>query len=218
MTMIKLHYLNRSRAKRILWLLEEIGQPYETVLYQRDAKTSLAPPELKLVHPLGKSPVIEIDGICLAESGAITEYLIERFAPERLAPARGSAEYAEYLQWIHFAESSAMLPLLLRMFILRDGCTTHGLLDYAQHECEQVLNYLNQQMTGKRYWVGERLSGADIMMSFIMDILSLSGSLERYPNLARFAEQLHTHPAWRKANAFEQQCTSSVDGSLAHGD
>lgn len=211
--MIKLHYLNRSRAKRIFWLLEEIGQPYETVVYQRDAKTSLAPPELKQVHPLGKSPVIELDGWVLSESGAITEYLIDRFASERLAPVRGTLEYAQYLQWIHFAESSAMLPLLLRMFIQRDGCSTNGLLGYAEHECQQVLNYLNQHMQGKRYWVGDRLSGADIMMSFIVDVLQMSGSLQDYPNLAHFAQQLQTHESWRKANAFEQECSSVTDCS-----
>ena len=209
--MIKLHYLNRSRAKRILWLLEELGQPYETVVYQRDAKTSLAPPELKQIHPLGKSPVIELDDWVLSESGAITEYLIERFASERLAPDRGSLEYAQYLQWIHFAESSAMLPLLLRMFIQRDGCSTNGLLGYAEHECQQVLNYLNQHMQGRRYWVGDRLSGADIMMSFIVDVLQMSGSLQVYPNLAQFAQQLQTHESWRKANALEQQCSAVSD-------
>ena len=209
--MIKLHYLNRSRAKRILWLLEELGQPYEVVVYQRDAKTSLAPPELKQIHSLGKSPVIELDDWVLSESGAITEYLIERFASERLAPDRGSLEYAQYLQWIHFAESSAMLPLLLRMFIQRDGCSTNGLLGYAEHECQQVLNYLNQHMQGRRYWVGDRLSGADIMMSFIVDVLQMSGSLQVYPNLAQFAHQLQTHESWRKANAFEQQCSAVSD-------
>ena len=202
--MIKLHYLNRSRAKRIFWLLEEIGQPYETVVYQRDAKTSLAPPELKGVHPLGKSPVIEIDGLVLAESGAITEYLIDRFAADRLAPARGKVEYAQYVQWIHFAESSAMLPLLLRMFILRDGCQTNHLLDYAQAECAQVLNHLNQSLAGKRYLVADRLTGADIMMSFIIDVLLMSDSLHNYPNLVDYAQQLQTHEAYLKANAFEQ--------------
>ena len=203
--MIKLHYLNRSRAKRILWLLEEIGQPYETVTYQRDAKTSLAPAELKQVHPLGKSPLIELDGFVLAESGAITEYLIDRFAADRLAPARGTADYAAYLQWIHFAESSAMLPLLLRMFILRDGCQTNHLLDYAQGECAQVLTYLDQSLADKRYLVADHLTGADIMMSFIIDVLVMSNSLHHYPNLAQYAQQLQTHESWLKANAFEKQ-------------
>lgn len=203
--MIKLHYLNQSRSKRILWLLEEIGQPYEVVSYQRDAKTSLAPPELKAIHPLGKSPVIEMDGLCLAESGAITEYLIDRFASDRLAPARGTQDYTLYLQWIHFAESSAMLPLLLRMFILRDGCQTNRLLDYAQHECDQVLNYLDQSLAGKRYLVADRLTGADIMMSFVVDVLQLSRTLANYPNLCQYAEQLQTHTAWVKANEFERQ-------------
>ncbi|HHX06303.1 MAG TPA: glutathione S-transferase, partial [Pseudomonas sp.] len=113
--MIKLHHLNASRSIRILWLLEEIGQPYEIIKYQRDANSNLAPQSLKAIHPLGKSPVIELDNKVIAESGAIVELLIKRFAPE-LAPDQLSAEYSDYLQWIHFAESSAMLPFLLKVF------------------------------------------------------------------------------------------------------
>ena len=115
--MIKLHHLNKSRSKRIIWLLEELGVDYDVVAYQRDAVTSLAPPELKAIHPLGKSPVIESDGMVIAESGAITEYLIEQHGAGILSPDRGTKEYVEYLQWLHFAESSAILPLLLKMFI-----------------------------------------------------------------------------------------------------
>ena len=119
--MITLHHLNKSRSKRIIWLLEELGQPYEIKSYQRDSQTFLAPPELKQIHPLGKSPVIEMDGQVIAESGAITEYLIEKYAADTLAPARDSADYVSYLQWLHFAESSAMLPLILRMLVQKDG-------------------------------------------------------------------------------------------------
>lgn len=119
--MIRLHHLNQSRSLRILWLLEELGVPYEIISHQRDPNTHLAPDSLKAVHPLGKSPVIEMDGQLYAESGAITELLIERFAPERLRPTTDSADYGHYLQWINFAESSLMLPLLLELFTKKAG-------------------------------------------------------------------------------------------------
>ena len=141
--MITLHHLNRSRSKRIIWLLEEIGQPYKIEAYQRDAESSLAPDSLKKIHPLGKSPVIDEDGVVIAESGAIVEYLVDKFAADRLAPARGTSEYAEYLQWIHFAESSAMLPLLLRMFLQRDGAKTNFVGDYADAETAKVLSLIH---------------------------------------------------------------------------
>lgn len=126
--MITLHHLNKSRSKRIIWLLEELGVDYHVVAYQRDSVTFLAPPELKAIHPLGKSPVIEADGKVIAESGAITEYLIAKYAPQRLAPAQESDEYVEYLQWLHFAESSGILPLLLKVFLTKDGTQTQFLL------------------------------------------------------------------------------------------
>ena len=112
--MIKLHHLNASRSIRILWLLEEIGVPYELVQYKRSTTTNLAPESLKAIHPLGKSPVIEIDGQVIAESGAIVESIISKYAPH-LAPSEGTPEHTDYLQWIHFSESSAMLPFLLKV-------------------------------------------------------------------------------------------------------
>lgn len=135
--MITLHHLNKSRSKRIIWLLEELGEAYEIKSYQRDSQTFLAPPELKKIHALGKSPVIEFDGQVIAESGAITEYLIERFAADRLAPARNSQDHINYLQWIHFAESSAILPLLLRMLVAKDGSKTPFLEGYAKGKCKR---------------------------------------------------------------------------------
>lgn len=118
--MITLHHLNKSRSKRIIWLLEELGLEYEVKPYLRDSVTFLAPPELKAIHPLGKSPVIEDNGLVIAESGAITEYLIQTYGAN-LAPKLGTSAYIEYLQWLHFAESSAILPLLLKMFVAKEG-------------------------------------------------------------------------------------------------
>lgn len=203
--MIILHHLNQSRSKRIIWLLEELGVEYKIVPYQRDSVTFLAPPELKTVHPLGKSPVIEEQGKVITESGAITEYLIAKYASDRLAPTLGSDEHLDYLQWLHFAESSAALPLLLKTFVAKDGAPTNFLADYAEVELDKVMSYVNQRLEGKRYFVADTLTGADIMMSFIVDILGKFGLLERYPNIAQYAQQLATHASWQKAEQLEVQ-------------
>jgi len=138
--MIKLHHLNASRSKRIIWLLEELNLDYEIVAYRRDAVTNLAPPELKNVHPLGKSPVLEDAGHVIAESGAITEYLTETYGKGKLMPAKDTAEYIQYKQWMHFAEGSAMLPALLLMFLRVDGCKTNMLQGYAESEMHITLS------------------------------------------------------------------------------
>ncbi|MCG6347339.1 glutathione S-transferase [Vibrio fluvialis] len=206
--MITLHHLNRSRSKRIIWLLEELEVEYQIVPYQRDSLTFLAPPELKAVHPLGKSPVIEIDGRVIAESGAITEYLIERFAPQRLAPARDSADYIDYLQWLHFAESSGILPLLLKLFLAKDGAKTQFLAGYANSEAAKVLGYVNAQLEGKNYLVADKLSGADIMMSFIAEGVQTSGMLDHFPNIKAYLSGLSTLPAYQKANRIEAELSA----------
>ena len=117
--MITVHHLNNSRSQRVLWLLEELGVPYEIKRYMRDSQTMLAPPELRAVHPLGKSPVITDGGNTIAESGAIIEYLVERYGGGRLIPAAGSPERLRYTYWLHFAEGSAMTPLLLELIFER---------------------------------------------------------------------------------------------------
>lgn len=208
--MITLHHLNKSRSKRIIWLLEELGQPYQIKSYQRDSQTFLAPPELKQIHPLGKSPVIEMDGQVIAESGAITEYLIEKYAADTLAPARDSADYVDYLQWLHFAESSAMLPLLLRMFVQKDGCKTNFLEGYAAIEASKISHYFNDRLADKTYLVAGKLTGADIMMSFVVELLANSGDLEKFEHIQRYATQLSLHAAWVKASEIEKQLDASV--------
>lgn len=203
--MIKLHHLNKSRSKRIIWLLEELGVEYEIVPYQRDSATFLAPIELQNIHSLGKSPVIEDDGTIVTESGAITEYLIDKYKATALAPDRDSADYVQYLQWLHFAESSAILPLLLKMFIEKDGCETNFISQYAEMEINKVVSYFDKSLDNKRYLVGDALSGADIMMSFIVEIITNNGKLSEYKNIERYATQLGTHPAFFKAEIIEQQ-------------
>ncbi|MDN3616833.1 MAG: glutathione S-transferase family protein [Vibrio gallaecicus] len=201
--MITLHHLNKSRSKRIIWLLEELGVDYQIKPYQRDSVTFLAPPELKAVHPLGKSPVIEDNGVVITESGAITEYLIDKYGAGKFSPNRGTSEYVEYSQWLHFAESSGILPLLLKVFVLKDGCETNFLNDYADIETSKVMSYVNDSLEGKTYLVAEQLTGADFMMSFIIEILEANGSMHLYPNIELYAKQIQSHATYHKANAIE---------------
>ena len=201
--MITLHHLNKSRSKRIIWLLEELELEYEIKPYLRDSVNFLAPPELKSIHPLGKSPVIEDDGLIISESGAITDYLIEKYGKGKLAPKRDTHAYVEYSQWLHFAEGSAMLPLLLKLFVAKDGCETNFLAGYADAETLKILTYFNQSLEGKTYLVDEQLTGADIMMSMIVGTLVANGSIENFANLARYAKQLASHQAFQKADEVE---------------
>lgn len=203
--MITLHHLNKSRSKRIIWLLEELELEYEVKPYLRDSVSFFAPPELKSIHPLGKSPVIEDDGLVITESGAITDYLIETYGQGKLAPKRGTKAHVEYSQWLHFAEGSAMLPLLLKLFVAKDGCETNFLAGYADAETLKILSYFNQSLEGKTYLVDEQLTGADIMMSMIVDTLVANGSIENFNNLARYAKQLASHNAFQKAALVEAQ-------------
>ncbi|MGX9461214.1 glutathione S-transferase family protein [Shewanella sp. A14] len=203
--MIKLHHLNKSRSKRIIWLLEELGVDYELLAYQRDETTSLAPESLKKVHPLGKSPVLEAGGYTIAESGAITEYLIQTYGADKLMPAPGTADYIDYLQWMHFAESSAILPLLLKLFVKMDGAPTNFIAGYADAETAKVMSYVNDRLEGKSYLVGNTLSGADIMMSFIAELVGQNGEFEKYPNIGKYYQQLMTHKAFQKALQIEAE-------------
>ncbi len=202
--MIRLHHLNQSRSLRILWLLEELGEPYEVVSYQRDVKTNLAPSSLKNIHPLGKSPVIEIDDEVYAESGAITQLLIERFAPERLRPATDSPDYGHYLQWIDFAESSLMVPLLLELFVTKAGVNDNEFLSgYIAQEKSKLLSYLDDTLNGQSYIVGDKLSGADFMLSFDLIMLAKRGALEDYPHIKKYASELAQIDSHQRAMQLE---------------
>lgn len=204
---IILHHLNASRSFRILWLLEEINQPYELKSYFRDKTTNLAPQELKNIHPLGKSPVIELNGKVIAESGAIVEILIEKFAPQ-LMPAKDSDSYLDYLQWVHFSESSAMVPYLLNIFNsieLKNGTQLKFLDRYAQTELDKVFSYLDQQLVGKKFLVGNSLTGADFMIGFV--VYGLINSLNirsKYLNIEQYVKGLENLESWQKAMSIEQ--------------
>ncbi len=204
--MIKLHHLNDSRSIRILWLLEEIGEPYELIKYQRDEKTHLAPASLKAIHPLGKSPVIELNGQVIAESGAIVEILIKRFAPH-LAPDERSAEYIDYLQWIHFSESSAMLPFLLKVFNqyeIKSGTDLKFLNGYAETEFNKVFSYINDYLHGKKFLVEERLTGADFMLGFVVQgALQMLSPGSKFPHIESYIGNLESQASYQRALKIE---------------
>ena len=164
--MLTLHHLNDSRSQRILWLLEELGTPYEMKKYQR-METRLAPPELEAVHPLGKSPVILDGDITIAESGAIVDYIIRTYGKGRMMPAVGSADYEAYNEWLHYSEGSAMLPLMLNLYVSRlkeAGAPLHPRID---SEIKNHLGYVNGALEGREFFVGNALTGVDIQMSFV---------------------------------------------------
>lgn len=192
------HHLNNSRSQRILWLLEELGAPYEIKQYQRDAVTNLAPPELKAIHPLGKSPLLEDDGRVIQESGAIAEYLCENYGGDALVPARGSDDHIRHLELIHFAEGSAMTPILLNLYIGRLGDAAAPLKPRIDEQLDAHFRYLEGEVNDAGHFIGDSLSAADIMLSFPAEVAAMGGA-DRYPKLAAFVAASHARPAWQRA-------------------
>ena len=193
------HHLNNSRSQRILWLLEEIGAPYEVKYYDRDPVTNLAPPELIAVHPLGKSPVIEDNGRVITESGAITEYLCERHGGGNLVPDRGTDDHISHLEWLHFAEGSAMTPILLRIYTARLGEAAAPIEPRIAQQLDSHFAYMEGRVGDNGHFIGDRLSAADIMLSFPAEIAIMQGMAPRYPKLAAFVNACHARPAWQRA-------------------
>ena len=201
--MLTLHHLNDSRSQRILWLLEELGTPYEMNPYQRDATTRLAPPELTAIHPLGKSPVITDGDIKIAESGAIVDYIIRRYGQESgkpaMMPAPGGAEYEAYNEWLHYSEGSAMLPLMLNLYVGRlkeAGAPLHPRID---SEIANHLGYVESALKGREFFIGTSLTGADIQMSFVAEMAKVFKKLEPYPNLSAWLTRMHARPAFQRS-------------------
>jgi glutathione S-transferase len=212
--MIVVHHLNNSRSQRVLWLLEELGLAYEVKRYQRDAKTMLAPPELRAVHPLGKSPVIEDAGQVLAESGAIIEYLAERYGEGRLAPVAGTPERLRYRYWMHFAEGTAQPPLLLKLlfdrldkgpmpFFVRPvarAIAQRAKGSFVQPNIERNLDFMEGELAKSEWFAGSEFSAADVQMSFPLEAARVRGGLdEKRPRLMAFLERIHARPAYRRA-------------------
>ena len=193
------HHLNNSRSQRILWLLEEIGVPYEIKFYDRDPATNLAPPELVAVHPLGKSPVLEDAGRIVIESAAIAEYICDYHGGEKLVPQRGTDDHVRHLQWMHFAEGSAMTPILLRIYTARLGEAAAPLEARITQQLDSHFAYMESAVSEDGHFVGDTLTAADIMLSFPAEIAIMQGMAPRYPKLANFVNACHGRPAWRRA-------------------
>jgi len=199
--MLKLHHLVNSRSHRILWLLEELGLDYELVTYPRDPKTGFAPPELKAIHPLGKSPLLEDRGRVIAESGAIIDYVVRHHGKGRLAPAPDSAEYDTYVQWLHYAEGSAMLPFILGIYMGRLGEAGAPLKPRISGEMTNHLSYIAGALEKGPYLLGDAFSAADIQMSFVLEAARPSGLLESFAPLGAYLDRLYARPAFQRAVA-----------------
>jgi glutathione S-transferase len=198
--MLVVHHLNDSRSHRILWLLEELALPYELRRYQRDPRTRLAPPELLAASPLGKAPALTLeDGRVLIESGAIIETVIRRLGDGRLQPAPDSTDYDRYVEWLHYAEGSAMLPLMLNLYAGRLGEAAAPLLPRIEAEIANHLGYLDRSLQGRAWLVGEGLTGADIQMSFVAELAGMQGKRAAYPALDAWIRALQQRPAYRRA-------------------
>jgi glutathione S-transferase len=197
--MIKIHHLNNSRSHRVMWLLEELGVPYEIVHYKRDATTRLAPPELKKIHPLGKSPVISDGDRVVAESGAIIEYLTKKHGNGKLWPAENAPNWSEHTHWMHFAEGSAMLPFLLALYAGLLGENAAPLRPRIESEISNHLAYMDGALAKHDYFAGKEFTAADIQMSFILEVADTSGRLKDYPRLTALLKRLRDRPAYKRA-------------------
>src|SRR5471032_879718 len=211
--MIKVHHLDNSRSQRILWMLEEVSVPYEIERYQRDKSTMLAPASLKKVHPLGKSPVLEDNGLILAESGAIIEYLQEVYDAEGLLKPAAFAECQQYRYWMHYAEGSLMPLLVMKLIFGRlgkppmpwlirpiAGAIGQGVQqNYLDKQLATHGAYLEKHLTEHRWFAGNDFSAADIQMSFPIEAMVSRGGLEKYPHIKAWLSTVQARPAYQKA-------------------
>jgi glutathione S-transferase len=212
--MIVVHHLNNSRSQRILWLLEELGLEYDVKRYQRDAKTMLAPPELRAVHPLGKSPVITDADLTIAESAAIVEYLVGRYGNGRLVPAVNTPEKLRYTYWLHYAEGSLQPPLLMKLIFDRierapmpffarpiaRAISRKTKASFIEPNINRNLDYLEAELGKTAWFAGSEFTAADIQMSFPLEAATVRGGLNASrPKLMAFLERIHARPAYKKA-------------------
>lgn len=195
--MITVHHLDNSRSQRILWLLEELGLDYEIIHYKR-SPIGQAPPELKAVHPLGKSPVVDLDGQIIAESGAAVELIVQRYGRGRLVPELGTPDYAHYVEWLHYPEGSLSLPSSMVMFgrIFKvDNPVYQG---YAQSQAELHVGYVAGALAGKQFLIGDDLTAADIQLTFSLQAARRSKLLDAHPALNAYIERMEARPAYRR--------------------
>ncbi|MEH2213329.1 glutathione S-transferase family protein [Nostoc sp.] len=199
--MITVHHLNNSRSQRVLWLLEELGIEYEIEFYERDAKTMMAPESLRQVHPLGKSPVITDADLTIAESGAIIEYLVERYGNGRLVPASGTPEYLRYKYWLHYAEGSAMPPLVMRLVLNNFGAGDSSVVSgFVAPQIKLHFDYIEDELRKNTWFAGNEFTAADIQMSFPLEVVAaLPEEVKNRPKLKEFVERIHERPAYKSA-------------------
>ena len=197
--MITVYHLNNSRSQRILWLLEELNAPYEIKSYSRDKITNLAPETLKEVHPLGKSPVISEDRKIIIESGAITTYIVDKYAPKGFAPSPEDSDYYNYLELMHYAEGSAMLPFLLLLYSGALGEAADPLMERIFSEIDNHIGFLSNRLGSDEFFFRNTFSGADTMLSFVFEGAQISGSLQPFPNLISILERYHERSAYKVA-------------------
>jgi glutathione S-transferase len=203
--MIKLHHLNKSRSKRIIWLLEELSVEYQVVPYQRDSKTRRAPDSLKAINPLGKSPVIQDGELVLSESGAIVDYLVSRYGTKSLAPAIHTPDHARYIQWLHFAEGTAAYPLITRYLLGVDDNPSCFLGGFAREQMKEVLTFVNNELVNKDYLIEGQFTGADVLNSFVFEKISEAGGLSKFPNIVSYLQRILRRPAALKAELLERE-------------
>jgi glutathione S-transferase len=211
--MLTLHHLNNSRSQRVLWLLEELGCPYQIQKYQRDAVTLLAPPELKRIHPLGKSPVITDGTITVAESGAIIEYLLDTYGQGRLRPQHGTPAHRAYTHWLHYAEGSGMPPLLLKLIFQRlpqgpvpallrplvRAIASRAQSSYIDPQLKLHIDYWESELKKQSWFAGEEFSAADIQMSFPVEAAAARSGIPLGPHLVGFLARIHAREAYQRA-------------------
>ncbi|WP_025599318.1 glutathione S-transferase [Burkholderia sp. WSM2230] len=212
--MLTVHHLNNSRSQRVLWLLEELGVPYEIKRYERDPQTMLAPPELRAVHPLGKSPVITDDGLTIAESGSIIEYLVGKYGQGRFAPAAGTPERLRYTYWLHYAEGSAMPPLLLKLVALRIASAPMPFFakpvarkiaatlqsSFIDPQLKLHLGYIEKELGKSQWFAGDEFTAADVQMSFPLEAATARSGLDsQLPAVTAFLQRIHARPAYKRA-------------------
>ena len=197
--MLTVHHLNNSRSQRILWQLEEMGVDYAIKAYQRDPNTSRAPAELKAIHPLGKSPVIEHGNMVVAETGAIIVYLIDNFGGDAFRPEKGTQAYVDYVHFLHFAEGSAMLPLLLKLYTSFLGDAADPLQPMIMDEIKKVLDYCEYTLIRGEWFAGDQLSGADFAMIFPLEAARARGMLKQYDACSEYVDKVWARDAYKRA-------------------
>ncbi len=196
--MVTLHHLRIGRSIFTVWLLEELGADYNLKEYLRNPETMRAQDDLKVIHPLGKSPVIEDDGFVLSESGAITSYLIEKFDTEhKLSPSTANlTEWATYTQWLHYSEASVFAPLLINMLLMRDPNPSPVLSGFSQAEIKVHLDHIADKLGDNEFILGDEISGADFGISYAVSMALMTGQLENHPTLKAYIERMTSRPAF----------------------